>query len=285
MGRRLRAFAVAAVACLGVAAAAVLCSCAPAATVDDASPRVSDVQLSATSAMTEASQAVSIAVTFDQAISVSGDAAEDFTLLINGKEIDTATVTLDVLPAASGITFTLRPAASAAQGTGAGQYFALYQAQFSLASKRSDGALPHVTGQSGSAAVLGEAISGTLPSGLSIAVEDVRPATEDQPAQTTFAVASPAKARVITWFSPDGGATVLLKHNHTFAQASAEDAAADLAKIVNADASCGLVASASGARVTLTAQQVAPGQVIEPVVVEGVGVAGGTYDSSQGMGA
>lgn len=285
MGMRLRALAVAALACLGVAAAAALCSCAPAATVDDTSPRVSDVQLSATSAMTEASQAVSIAVAFDQPVSVSGNAADDFTLLINGKEIDTAAVKLDVLPSASGITFTLRPADAAAQGAGAGQYFALYQAQFSLSSKRADGALPHVTGQSGSAAVLGEAISGTLPSGLSITVDDARLATEDQPAQTTFTVTSPARARVITWFSPDGGSTVLLKHNHAFAHASAEDAAADLAKIVNADASVGLVATASGARVTLTAQQALPGQVIDPVVVEGVGVAGGTYDSSQGTGA
>ncbi len=142
-----------------------------------------------------------------------------------------------------------------------------------------------MTGATGAAAVLGDAVSGTLPSGLAISVEDVRAATDEQPAQTTFTVASPAKARVITWFSPDGGATVLLKHNHTFAQASAEDAASDLAKVVNADSSCGLVATAAGNRVTLTAQQVTPGQTIDPVVVEGVGVAGGAYDSSQGMGA
>ncbi len=235
--------------------------------------------------MTEASQAVSIKLSFDQPISATDAVADDFVLLINGKEPDAATVKLDVAPSAEGVTFTLRPAASAAQGAGAGQYFALYQAQFSLSAKNSDGSLPHVTGATGAAAVLGDAVSGTLPSGLAISVEDVRAATDEQPAQTTFTVTSPAKARVITWFSPDGGATVLLKHNHTFAQASAEDAASDLAKVVNADSSCGLVATAAGNRVTLTAQQVTPGQTIDPVVVEGVGVAGGTYDSSQGMGA
>lgn len=286
MVKRARKVTLAALACVVVAVLALaLGACTPAAKVDDASPRISDVQLSATSTMTEASQAVSVAVTFDQAISVSGDASEDFTLLLNGKEIDSSTVQLDVLPSATGITFTLRPAQGASLGAGAGQYFALYQAQFSLSAKRSDGALPHVTGQSGSAAVLDEPVEGTLPSGLSITVQSVDAASETAPAQTTFQVTSPAKARVITWFSPDGGATVLLKHNHTFAQASAEDAAADLAKIVNADSSLGLLATATGDRVTLTAKQITPGQVIEPMVVEGVGVSGGTYDPSQGTGA
>lgn len=286
MVKRARRVTLAAFACAAaVALALALSACTPAARIDDASPRISDVQLSATSTMTEASQAVSVALTFDQAISVSGDASEDFTLLLNGKEIDSSTVQLDVLPSATGITFTLRPAQGASLGAGAGQYFALYQAQFSLSAKRSDGVLPHVTGQSGSAAVLDEPVKGTLPSGLSIAVESAEAASETTPAQTTFQVTSPAKARVITWFSPDGGATVLLKHNHTFAQASAEDAAADLAKIVNADSSLGLLATATGDRVTLTAKQITPGQVIEPVVVEGVGVSGGTYDPSQGTGA
>ena len=36
--------------------------------------------------------------------------------------------------------------------------------------------------------------------------------------------------------------------------------------------------------VTLTASAVQDGQVLDPVVVEGVGVEGGTYDASQGAG-
>ncbi len=61
--------------------------------------------------MTEASQAVSIKLSFDQPISATDAVADDFVLLINGKEPDAATVKLDVTPSAEGVAFTLRPAA------------------------------------------------------------------------------------------------------------------------------------------------------------------------------
>ncbi len=266
------------------AACAGLAGCSAKIQLDDASPKVSDVKLSADSQMNESSQAVSIVVMFDRQISADGDVSDDFKLLLNGKEPDAATIKVDARASANAITFTLRPSDSASKGAGAGQYFALYQAQFSLASARDDGALSHISGASGSTAVLSGEISGTLPSGLAIDVTAQRQGTSDVPAQATFTVTSPAKARVITWFSPDGGQTVLLKHNHTFAQASAEDAAADLAKVVNA-ANAGLMATARGAEVTITAAEAVEGQVISPVVVEGVGVCGGNYDSSQGTGA
>ena len=236
--------------------------------------------------MTEASQAVRIALTFDGPISATDDVSQDFSLLINGKAPDSSVIKTDVRANATGVTITLSPADGAAKGAGAGQFFALYQAQFTLSSARDDGALPHITGQSGSCAVL-DSIDGTLPSGLSIAVDEQRAgsAADSVAAQTTFTVTSPAQARVITWFSPDGGATVLLKHNHNFAQASAEDCAADLAKVVNAQADLGISATARGNQVVLAATSATDGQIISPVVVEGVGVAGGTYDGSMGSGA
>ena len=287
-GECARGGALAALACAALLLAAwALVGCATQVKIDDTSPRVADVQLAATSQMTEASQAVTIRVAFDQPIAADGDVAGDFTLQLNGKEPDASTVKVEARASADAVTFTLSPAAGAAQGAGAGQFFALYQAQFSLASARDDGALPHITGASGSSAVLDGAIAGTLPSGLAIEVVDSRAgsAADALPAQTTVRVTSPAQARVITWFSPDGGATKLLKHNHTFTSMTAEDAAADLAKVVNGAQGLGITAQAVGDTLTLTATSAVDGQVIDPVIVQGVGVAGGAYDGSTGTGA
>lgn len=262
-----------------------LCGCAGQVRLDEASPVVKDVQLSTTSNMTEGSQAVRISVMFDTQISASDDVASDISLLINGDKPDASVIKTEVCANATGLTIALSPSEGAAKGSGAGQFFALYQAQFSLTSSRDDGALAHVTGISGANAIIDQPIEGTLPSGLSISVDSqhVGNVADGVSAQTTFSVTSPALARVITWFSPDGGQTVLLKHNHNFAQADTQDCAADLAKVVNAQTELGITAQANGSQVTLTSSSVVDGQVIEPCVVEGVGVSGGQYDASAGM--
>lgn len=123
-----------------------------------------------------------------------------------------------------------------------------------MAAAREDGALPSILGASGSCAVLEEPIRATLPSGLAIQTVSVRAGSEadNLPAQTVFQVTSPALVRAITWFSPDGGQTKLLKHNHTFADADAAACAGDLAKVVNAASGLGITATAQGDTVTLT---------------------------------
>lgn len=264
---------------LAAALVLVLAGCS-APHVDDDSPRVAEVALSASSDMTEASQAIEIKATFDRPVSVSGDGLGDVRLLLNGAEPDASVVDVSARASAEGITFTLRPAPGV-QGVGKGAYFAVYQAQFSLSSVRGDGALPSVVGASGSCAVLDGPIEGTLPSGMAIEVGEVRAGSVEEgvAAQTTFTVTSPATVRAITWFSPDGGQTKLLRHNHTFCDDDAEACAAGLADIVNA-AGLGLHASANGAEVTIAASKVEEGQVIEPVIIEGVGATGGTYDAS-----
>ena len=282
---RARAALRAAAACALIAGALACAGCAQ-ARVDDASPRLSDVQLTATGAQSEASQSVEIKLTFDQPISAAGAVADDFEVLLNGSPLDGGAVALDVRGSADGVTFVLHPASSASTAGGKGTFFALYQSGFSVAAKRADGALPSVTAASGSCAVLDAPVTGTLLSGLAIEVIDARAgsAQDNLPAQTSFKVTSPALVRAITWFSPDGGATKLLKHNHTFADADAQDCAADLAKVVGETTGLGIVAKASGDTVTLTATAVSDGQTIDPVVVEGVGVEGGTYDASHGTG-
>ena len=277
----------AAAAAVLLAGLCLVAGCSGAVTVDGASPRVADVEFTATSSLTEASQQISVRVAFDAQISASGDVADDFEVLLNDEPIDEDAIAFSVSASGEAITFTFSPAESASTGpSGGGSYFAVYAGKVTIEAARDDGALAHVAGVSGSCAVLDEPIEGTLPSGLAIEVTERVEGSEASGtlAQTTFEVTSPALVRAITWFSPDGGQTLLLKHNHEFASASAEDCAEDLASLVNDDASLGLVATATGTMVTLTAQQACDGQLIEPVIVEGYGVSGGTYDQSEGTG-
>lgn len=259
---------------------AALCGCGQ-AKVDDSSPRVTDVGLSAQSDGNEQSQHIDIVLTFDQQISASRDVMGDFEFTLNGAAVDESAISVEARPSARSVTVSLRPA-SGAQGPGAGVYFATYQSEFALAAKDGGGALPSITGASGAAAVLEQPVTGVLPSGVAIEMVDSQEgsATGNQVAQATFRVTSPAQARAITWFSPDGGKTKLLKHNHTFYNASTQDVAADLVKVVNADSTLGIRASAKGNTVTLKAVEVVDGQKIEPCIVEGVGAVAGTYDES-----
>lgn len=255
------------------------------AKVDEASPQVTGVELSAQSDMSETSQHIDIVVGFDQPILADGDVLGDFRLMLNGAEVDAKSIAVEARASADAVTITLRPA-SDAQGPQAGTYFATYQSAFSLSSARDDGALPSITGTSGSAAVMGQPIEGVLPSGAAIEVTSSQAgsAAANTPAKATFTVTSPATVRAITWFSPDGGATKLLKHNHTFYNASAQDFAADLAKSVNAASGLGVRATAKGDTVTLTATSVSDGQKLDPVIVEGVGATPGAYDESMAEG-
>ena len=256
-----------------------LCGCGS-ASVSGTSPHLADVTLKPTSDMTEASQKAEIRITFDQPVSVSNNVLDDFELLMNGSPLDDSTVVAEALPNATGVTIVLKPA-EGAMGVGKGSYFALYQADLDLRAKRSDGGLPSVTGADGSAAVLDEPIKGTFPSGMAIEELEVIPGSEatGQVAQTIFKVDSPATIRAVTWFSPDGGETKLLKHNHMFMDASAEDCAADLAKVINAASGLGISASAQGDTVVMRASAAADGQELHPVLVEGIGAEGGLFEA------
>lgn len=248
--------------------------------VNEESPQLASTSFSCESSMTEASQRAQVKLSFDRAISVEGDVLSDFEITLNGEPIDSRAISVEARTSGEAITLVLSPAPEA-KGLGSGSYFALYAADISVRAQREDGALPSVKGVSGSCAVLESPVEGTMPSGLRISVEDTRAGSSAAhvAAQTTFTVVCPAQIRAITWFSPDGGETILLKHNHEFDTYDAADAAEDLANVVNAASGLGITAQARGAEVTLTATSVNDGQVIEPMVVEGVGVEGGTYDA------
>ena len=267
-------------ACLGVALAAG-CSSAQ-VNVTEESPHLTTSSMAASSDgdNAETSQRIDVLLSAGEGLEASGDIADDFTVLLNGAPVDGSVVKLDVTCEGDKVVFALSPGDDAQGGPGAGEYFAVYQGQISIASARDDGALPHLTSADGLTTVLPEAVEGTLPSGLAIEVESQTVGSEasNTPAQAQFEVTEPASVRAITWLSLDGGATKLLKHNHMFANADAETCAADLAKVINAT---GLyTAVCRGATIDVRANEVVDGQVIEPCIVEGFGVTGGEYDGS-----
>lgn len=268
-------------------AAAALSGCSGgAATVDEESPTALEASFSASSDMTEASQRIDVAIEFDAPVQATGDVLDDLEVTLNGAAVDSDAVALEASASGSTLTISLVPAEGASDGpSSGGSYFAVYSGQISISAARDDGALPHLTGEGGSCAVLPWAVEGTLPSGLAIeVVSSTAGSSEDGTlAQVTFQVTSPALVRCITWFSLDGGQTLVLKHNHSFATSDAQDCAEDLASAINDASGLDVTASARGDEVTLIATEVVDGQVLEPAVVEGVGVVGGTYDASEGM--
>lgn len=271
-----------ALAVIGCAVAALCVGCGAQVNVTDASPHLSPLSAEAVSdaANPEVSQRIEVKLAGDAPLSASGDAAGDFEVLLNGAPVDGEAVKLAVTASADAVTFSLMPGDAAKSGSGAGEYFAVYQGQLSIASARDDGALPHLADARGNTAVLDAPVTATLPSGLAIEVISASEgsAADNAPAEATFEVTSPARARAITWLSLDGGQTKLLKHNHMFMQADAQACAEDMARIIN-DAG-GYAATAAGAEVRVRALEVEDGQTIEPCIVEGFGVTGGEYDGS-----
>ncbi len=269
---------------LAFAFALALGGCAG-AKVTDTSPTMVAASFSASSSQSEATQRAEIRLDFDQPVTVDQNVLDDFELLVNGAAPDPSTVAVEARGDATGITIAMRPSPEA-KGVGAGAYFALYQADVSLASKDAGGALPSIRGADGSAAVMADVVRGVFPSGAVLEVTDqtAGDAAAGRCAAATFVITSPATIRAITWFSPDGGQTKVLKHNHTFASQTAQEFAADLAKAVNSCSGAGVVATARGDEVTLRASSPVDGQVLEPIFVEGIGQTTGAFDASDAEG-
>lgn len=263
-----------------------------------ASPRLAGESLSATSRASdpEATQAITVNLKSDKKLVATGDAddlASDFAVTLNGRELDRDAVKLAVAVRGRTVSFTFSPAEGAVGGPDSnGKFFAVYQGEFSIASVRDDGMLPHLTdAKSGDTARLEKDVTGTLPSGATIDVVDTEEgsASDNVPASATFRVTSPARARAIMWFSLDGGTTKILKHNHHFAQADASAFASDLAAAISRASEDGAAdadgnaytARAVGDTVTIRAGSAVDGQKIDPVIVEGFGVTGGAYRAEE----
>ncbi len=274
--------------CALVLATVPVCGCSSIEiNVTESSPQLEGLSMTATSDDddAEATQRIDVVLSASETLVAADGFEDDFEVLLNGEAIDGDVIQLDVTCEGNTVTFSLTPgeaAGSGLGGSGAGEYFAVYQGAISISAARDDGALPHLTSESGDTAVLSGAVEGTLPSGMTIEIdEQVEGSTEDKTvAKTTFTVTSSAKVRAITWLSLDGGQTKLLIHNHNFSLDDESACAERIVEVINE--SSDYLAIARGSVVDVRAVDAVDGQIIEVLVVEGFGVTGGNYDGSTG---
>lgn len=252
------------------AAVAVSCAawgCGPAAVnVTDASPRMVGAEVSSGSNLDEASQYAQVSIGFDQPLEATGDVLSGLEVTLNGEAPDSRTIKVSAEVEGSQLTVRLTPTEEAANGgSGTSVYFALYDGDVTVASKRDDGGLAGVCAQGGQDnAVLSEAVTAKVPSGMT--VTDVQ--VED--GGVSFAIGEFARLRCCSFFSFGEGLPVVMMHNHEFARDIARTAAERLAATINANYGDALQAQVAGEVVTVRAA--APGQPAPTTVqlVEGV---------------
>lgn len=243
--RLLRRIVIASLLCAALLVA--LPGCAPAVQVDGDSPACVGTSVSAGSDLTETSQWAEVRLTFGAPLAAEGAVADDLEVLVNGKAPDSRTVQVDARVDGTDVVVRLTPTAKAANGGSV--YFALYDGQVSVASRRDDGALPHVKAANGSStAVLGEARVFTVPTGVQVG-DVVR-----EGSSVTFAITDFAQLRCCTWFGFDEELPLVKLHNHGFYRDTPTTVAERLAATVNANYSDAYVATSDGPNVTVTAR-------------------------------
>lgn len=259
------------IACL--AATVLLTGCSAHAVVDEGSPRCTGASVASGSDLTESSQYAEVRLGFDAPLEASGNVADDLEVTLNGAAPDAKTIAVEAQVEGSDVVVRLAPTA-AADGESAAVYYALYDGLVQVSAKSDDGGLAHVKAQGGSSnAVLGEPCSATVPTGIELAVDAqaAGDAASGTPASVTFTVERFAQLRCCSWLYFGPGLPIIMTHNHEFARDLPATCAQRIADTVNANYGEWLQASCDGATVTVTAAAVEDGQVMDAVLVEGVG--------------
>ncbi len=266
-------------------AGCALAGCADAAQVDEASPRLARVAVSAGSDLTEASQYVEARLTFTGELDAAEGYADDVEVLVNGEPPDARTVQVSVVVEGADMVVRLVPTeAAAAGGSGTSVYFALYDGLVQVAAKRSDGALAHVRAAGGeSNAVLEEAVTFTVPTGVAVKRVEAEAGTaaEDEAdaagiagaaaSSVTFDVTRFAQLRCCSWFWFSDELPLVMMHNHEFLRDTERTCAERLTDTVNDNYGDALAATCEGSCVTVSAKDPAKGPLAVRVV-EGVGI-------------
>lgn len=261
---------------VGFLLSATLIGCAPAVTVDDASPHVVSASVSAGSGGDEASQYVEARFVFDSPVEAAGGAdavASDFAVKLNGEAPDEQTVRVEAAVEGSEVAVRLVPA-DGADGSDASVYFAVYDGLVDVAAASEDGALAHVKAAGGSSnAVMDAPLEFTVPSGVEVAQVDAgaADASAGTGAWVTFDFTQFAQLRSCTWFWFADGLPLVMIHNHEYARDLPETVAARFADTVNTNYGDDLEAEADGTRVTVRARQAVDGQELTVRLSEGIG--------------
>lgn len=252
------------VAAFAIALVVMLVGCAPAVQLDEGSPECTGATITAGSDLTEESQYAEVRLSFDAPLAASGSVLDDLDVRLNGKVPDNKTIAVTAAVDGGDVVVRLMPTKEAAKGGSV--YFALYDGQLSVASKRDDGALAHVkAADGGSTAVLDGAQVFTVPTGVRVGemARDGR--------SVTFEIAQFAQLRCCAWFKFGNTLPLVKVHNHAFYRDTSATVAERLADTVNAYYSDAYTASADGATVTVTARDDAAGALVVELV-EGAGV-------------
>lgn len=263
---------VAGIACL-IAVVVLMAGCSASATVDENSPRCVGVSVTSGSDLTESSQYAEMRLSFDAPLEAAGNVADDLEVTLNGAEPDADTISVEARVEDSDVVVRLVPTA-AADGKSVAVYYALYDGLVQVSAKADDGGLAHVKAQGGSSnAVLDEPCSATVPTGIELTVDAqaAGDAASGTPASVTFTVEQFARLRCCSWLYFGPGLPIVMTHNHEFARDLPATCAQRIADTVNANYGEWLQASCDGATVTVTAAAMEDGQVMDAVLVEGVG--------------
>lgn len=250
--------------CALLVACMFLFGCAQGAKATESSPRAvaSEASIESSSELTEESQVVDLSIPFDRAISVEGDAAKDFAITLDDGELNAKACQVEIAAEGDVLHVRLTPTPEA-KGVDTPLYFACYLGKLSVAASSADGALAHVVGENGAAALLEAPVNATIPSGMRIQQ------TASDAGTGTVKVTQFAQIRCCTWLSIGG--TELFMHHHRFAQESNETCAAALAETINNSADGAFKATSEGDSVTVSAGKGADsGKPLDIYIVEGV---------------
>ena len=259
----------------------MFCACTIHTQVDEASPTVVDVSISAGSNLDEASQYAEVRLVFSSALEAKGDAASDVNVLLNGEAPDARTIQTSVTVDSDTLLIRLTPTEEAAQGgAGTSIYYALYDGLIQVSAAREDGVLAHLfAAGTSSNATLTSTQTFTVPTGISLEKVDVSGADSDEAggvadadvASVTFEINDFAHLRCCAWFwfSPD--LPLVMMHNHEFLRDTPRTCAERLCETINENYSDKLSASCDGARVTVCAKDTSI-ETLDARLVEGVGV-------------
>lgn len=226
-----------------------LAACGPRAAVGSGSPAITGQTVSVYSDGTEASQKVTVAITFDRPVAVGRSVDGQLAVTLNGKEPDKQTMRWTAAADKADnhrLLFTLS-ALPTVTDPQKGRFFGLYEGRLVIAAKDKNGAVAAVTDAGGRYVAKWTAVRVQIPSGVALTQVSADKGSASAPARTSVRVASLGVVRAMTWvqllengqpampknykrgsfsYTNDGSIPI---HDHELFQMRAEDYASEIA--------------------------------------------------------
>lgn len=227
----------------------LLTGCGPSAKVGSGSPVVTGQTVAVSNNGTEASQKVTVTLTFDRAVKLDKAVSNELAVTLNGDAVNTKTMRWAATAgkdANDKLVFTLSAQPTVTDPSG-GNYFAVYEGKLAIAAKNG-ASVPAVTDAGGTYAAKWTKVRVQIPSGVDVTAVSSGKGSASTPAQATVRVTSIGVVRAMTWVQfLKNGQPVMAKdykkgsfsyindgsfpiHDHTFLQMRAKDYAQEIAE-------------------------------------------------------